>query len=171
MELNRLPEAYYCLAQTTSQAGLASLLFAFQPKFLLIDEIDRLSGEHVGVLNSLMATGIVSEVKYGKTRGMELPTKVFAAGIRIGVLPRDLLSRFAEVKFPLYEEKEFANVVINVLTRREGIETELAQIVAHEVWGFRKTASDVRQCVQVARLCGGDKTKVGEILKVLKEGA
>ncbi|GAJ18821.1 unnamed protein product, partial [marine sediment metagenome] len=52
MELARLPDSYYCLAQTTSQAGLANLLFTYQPQFLLIDEIDRLTGEHVGVLNS-----------------------------------------------------------------------------------------------------------------------
>ncbi|GAI79254.1 unnamed protein product, partial [marine sediment metagenome] len=168
MELARLPDSYYCLAQTTSQAGLANLLFTYQPQFLLIDEIDRLTGEHVGVLNSLMATGIISESKYGKTRAIELTTKVFAAGIRIGNLPKDLLSRFTRLKFDPYTEEEFIAVSIKVLTSMENTSEELAGIVAKSIWAKNESSSDIRQCVQVARLCSGDPDKAKEILKILR---
>ena len=168
MELARLPDSYYCLAQTTSQAGLANLLFNYQPQFLLIDEIDRLTGEHIGVLNSLMATGIISESKYGKTRAMELPTKVFAAGLKTHSLPKDLLSRFTRLKFDPYTEPEFIRVSIKVLTSMEKISEELAEIVAKSIWVKNETLSDVRQCVQIARLCGGDPDKAQEILKILR---
>lgn len=168
MELARLPDSYYCLAQTTSQAGLANLLFVYQPNFLLIDEIDRLTGEHVGVLNSLMATGIISESKYGKARAMELATKVFAAGLRTTHLPKDLLSRFTRLKFDSYDESEFINVSIKVLTSMEKTSEELAGIVAKSVWAKNETSSDVRQCVQVARLCSGDPKKAEEILRILR---
>ena len=168
MELARLPESYYALAQTTTQAGLANLLFTYQPKFLLIDEVERLSGEHVGVLNSLMATGIISESKYGKTRGMELSTKVFAAGIKVHTLPGDLMSRFTKLKFDSYTEKEFTEVAVRVLSTLEAISESLAGEIAKSVWARDGISADVRQCVQIARLCRGDPEKAQEILKVLR---
>jgi len=169
MELSKLPESYYVLAQTTTQAGLAALLFTYQPKFLLIDEIDRLSGDHIGVLNSLMSTGIVSESKFGKTRGMELKTKVFAAGIKIHLLPADLMSRFTHIRFEPYTETEFINVASTVLVGSESTPTDLAAYIAREVWNRGHTSSDVRQAVQVARLCDGDSDKAKEIFKILKK--
>ena len=168
MELARLPESYYCLAQTTSQAGLANLLFTYQPRFLLIDEIDRLTGEHIGVLNSLMATGHISESKFNKTRSMELSTKVFAAGIRINMLPRDLLSRFTQLTFQAYTEQEFIEVSTTVLYTRESVPEDLGEIIAKAIWTKNQLSSDVRACVQIARLCGGDKDKAEEILKILR---
>jgi len=169
MELARLPESYYCLAQTASQAGLANVLFTYQPKYLLIDEVDRLSGEHIGVLNSLMATGIISETKYGKTRGAELDTKVFAAGIKIHALAKDLLSRFTRLKFEAYNELEFVNVSVQVLEMRESVTKELGELIAKRVWEKHELSSDVRQCVQIARLCRGDPDKAQEILKILRK--
>ena len=168
MELAKLPSSYYCLAQTTSQAGLSNLLFIYQPDFLLIDEVERLSGDHIGVLNSLMATGIISESKYGKTRSMELTTKVFAAGIRVNLLPKDLMSRFTKLKFDAYVEAEFIRVAIKVLTSLENSSEELATEIAKSVWAKTETSSDIRGCVQVARLCSGDPTKAKEILKILR---
>jgi len=169
MELARLPESYYALAQTTTQAGLANLLFVYQPQFLLIDEVERLSGEHVGVLNSLMATGIISESKYGKTRSMELTTKVFAAGIRVNILPKDLMSRFTKLKFDAYVEAEFIKVATKVLTSLEKSSEELAEEIAKSVWAQHQESSDIRQCVQVARLCSGDPERAREILKILRK--
>jgi len=169
MELSRLPDAYYCLAQTTTQAGLANLLFVYQPDFLLIDEIERLSGEHVGVLNSLMATGIISESKYGKTRYMELTTKVFAAGIKVNLLPKDLMSRFTRLKFDAYIEAEFIKVATKVLTSLENSSEELAVEIAKAVWSQHQESSDIRQTVQVARLCSGDPERAREILKILRK--
>ena len=168
MELARLPDAYYCLAQTTTQAGLANLLFVYQPQFLLIDEVERLSGEHVGVLNSLMATGIISESKFGKTRMMELTTKVFAAGIKVNMLPKDLMSRFTRLKFDAYIEPEFIKVATRVLTSMEDSSEELSEEIAKSIWAKNENSSDVRQAVQIARLCSGDPERAREILKILR---
>jgi len=158
-----------CLAQTTSQAGLANALFVYQPRFLLIDEIDRLSGDHIGVLNSLMATGIISETKYGKTRSAELSTKVFAAGIRIHLLPRDLLSRFTQLKFNPYTEEEFIKVSTKVLSSLENLTESLAETISKNIWAKNQTNADVRSCVQIARLCGGNSERAGEVLRILRK--
>ncbi len=96
--------------------------------------MECLAPEHIGVLNSLMATGIVSETKHGKTTELELDTRVFAAGIKVGKLPHDLLSRFTKMHFASYSEREFIEVSQKVLTRRENISIENAEYIAKALW-------------------------------------
>jgi len=169
MELHRcLPDSYYCLAQTMTGAGLADVLFIYEPKALLIDEIDRLSGQNVGVLNSLMATGYISETKYTKTRSKELNTKVFASGINIRRLPKDLLSRFVRLQFEPYTEEEFKQVCTVVL-QKESVDVGLAQYIGAQLWKLHGIASDIREVVQVGRLCGGNRKKAEEIVRVLRK--
>jgi len=67
------------LATNIAAAGLSDILLVYEPRFILTDEVERLAPEHIGVLNSLVATGIVSETKHGKTTELELDTRVFAA--------------------------------------------------------------------------------------------
>lgn len=169
LELNRLPDSYYALGPTLTEAGLSNLLFVYQPKILIIDEVDRLPGSEVGVLNSLMATGRVVTTKYGKTRSIELKTKVFAAGIRINRLPQDLLSRFIKLKFLAYNETEFLEVVTTILTLREGLVPERAKEIGQAIWGMFHEQADVRQCVSIARLAGNDPKKIKEVLSTIKK--
>ena len=171
IELSRLPNTCYALGPTLSEAGLADLLFISQPSFLLVDEIDRLGGQNLGVLNSLMATGIVSESKYRKTRTIMLNTKVFAAGIRIEKLPADLLSRFVKLNFPAYTREQFMKVTVNLLSR-EDISPDNASYIGEQVWSMNGTSADIRQCVYIARLAeanGTTTSRIKEIVKILKE--
>ena len=171
MELSRLPRSAYVLAPTLSAAGLAELLFVAQPDFLLIDEIDRLSGSNLGVLNSLMATGRVAETKYRKTREMDLCTKVFAAAIKIRSLPSDLLSRFVTLKFDPYMEQEFIRVSTTVLQTLESLSPESADAISQAVWGLDEAMSDVRQCIQIARMSDGEIVKIKEIVGAMSQSA
>ena len=169
LELRRLPQSYYALAATLTAAGLADVLFVYEPRFILIDEVERLSPEHIGVLNSLMATGIVSETKHGKTRELELDTRVFAAGIRVEKLPQDLLSRFTKLHFASYTEQEFIEVSQRVLATRENIRMDNAEYIAGELWRLHGQDADVRQCVQVARLSRGNRQRIDEVLVALRK--
>ena len=169
LELRRLPESYYALATTLTAAGLADILFVYEPKFILIDEVERLNPEHIGVLNSLMATGIISETKHGKTRELELDTRVFAAGIKVGKLPQDLLSRFTKLHFAPYTEQEFIKVSQRVLTTRENTSLENAEYIARALWQIHEQNADVRQCVQIARLSRGDRQRIDEVLVALRK--
>jgi len=169
LELRRLPQSYYALAATLTAAGLADILFVYEPRFILIDEIERLSPEHIGVLNSLMATGIVSETKHGKTREIELDTRVFAAGIKVGKLPQDLLSRFTKLHFAPYTEQEFIEVSQRVLTARENTSMNNAEYIAMALWQIHEQDADVRQCVQIARLSQGERHRIDEVLAALRK--
>jgi Holliday junction DNA helicase RuvB len=169
LELRRLPQSYYALAATLTAAGLADILFVYEPRFILIDEVERLSPKHIGVLNSLMATGIVSETKHGKTRELELDTQVFAAGIRVEKLPQDLLSRFTKLHFAPYTEQEFTDVSQRVLTARENTSVDNAEYIARALWQLHGQNADVRQCVQIARLSRGDRPRIDEVLVALRK--
>ena len=169
LELRRLPQSYYALAATLTAAGLADVLFVYEPRFILIDEVERLSPEHIGVLNSLMATGIVSETKHGKTRELELDTRVFAAGIRVEKLPQDLLSRFTKLHFAPYTEQEFIEVSQRVLTTRENTSADNAEYIARVLWQLHEQNADVRQCVQIARLSRGDRQRIDKVLVALRK--
>jgi len=169
LDLNRLPDSYYALAPTLTEAGLSNLLFIYRPKFLIVDELDRLPGSELGQLNSLMATGRVIETKWGKTRTVELDTKVFAAGIKVNRLPQDLLSRFIKLRFPPYTENEFMQVSNTVLVTREGIVPDAADKIARAVWQMYGEQSDIRQVVSIARLSGGEPGKVKQVLSTIRK--
>lgn len=167
MELNRLPDSYYALAPSLTEAGLSNLIFTYKPKYLIIDEIDRLQWEDIGQLNSLMATGIVSEVKYGKTRTIEISTRVFAAGIDVDRLPRDLLSRFIRIKFKPYTYDEFVKISTAVMVK-EGILEDIAKDIAIKTWSIYGNNSDIRQCVYIGRIVRNDRNMVEQIISVIR---
>ena len=121
----------------------------------------------MGVLNSLMATGIISESKIGKTRSMELGTKVFAAGIRVERLPKDLLSRFIRLRFEPYTPAQFREVCERILPQ-EGCPADLAAYIADQVWDMAGQNADLRQAVQVARIAGGQRAQVEEVVRTLR---
>ena len=58
-------------------------LFANGPRYLLVDEIDKMAPKDQLLLLNLMETGIVSETKYGKTRSAHITTSVFATSNNI----------------------------------------------------------------------------------------
>ena len=56
--LGQLPGAQYALGGSSSRAGIADFLINFQPRFLIIDELDKMKREDFSVLLSLMQCGL-----------------------------------------------------------------------------------------------------------------
>jgi Holliday junction DNA helicase RuvB len=149
--LQRLPGAKYIIGSASTKAGLFELLYNEEPRFLILDEIDKLeSMEDLSILLSLMQTGFISETKYSRRRSKTLSTKVIAAANRIDRLPPELLSRFVKLRFRDYTDDEFIDVSAKVL-QREGIPMGLAVYIADQVLRKLKTR-DVRDSLKVARL-------------------
>jgi DNA replicative helicase MCM subunit Mcm2 (Cdc46/Mcm family) len=73
-----LKDSYFVDGGNATKAGIIEYLFKNRAPYLLIDEIDKMSSRDQTFLLNLMETGIVSETKYGKTRGAEIKTSVFA---------------------------------------------------------------------------------------------
>lgn len=162
MELSRLG-APYILGSQASRAGITEVLFETEPGILLLDEIDRIGSKDISVLLSLMATGIVSETKWGKRREARLDTRVFAASNTLRLAP-ELLSRFMILEFGPYSRDDFIRVAVNMLIRQEGTSQELALYIAARVWQGTGKAPDPRQAVRIARLARTEE----EVTKVFK---
>jgi len=149
--LQRLPGAKYIIGSASTKAGLFELLYNEEPRFLILDEIDKLeSMEDLSILLSLMQTGFISETKYNRRRSKTLNTKVIAAANRIDKLAPELLSRLVKLRFRDYTDDEFVDVSAKVL-QREGIPMGLAVYIADQALRRLKTR-DVRDSLKIARL-------------------
>jgi len=148
--LEKLPKAKYALGSRSSKAGLAEYLMNVQPKYLLVDEVDKMAVQDYAILLSLCETGRITEVIYGKNREAQLDTIVFACGNRLDGIPPEVISRFQVFHFFPYSEAEFTEIVSHILTRRQ-VDPNLALYIAEKVWSDLGS-KDVRQAIRVAKL-------------------
>jgi len=149
-EIQRLPSSYFLLGGKTTKAGLTWILSRYKPKYLLIDELDKMPRREMTVLLSLMETGLVKDVKYRKEIEVVLDTKVFAACNRDDTIPAELKSRFyLKFYFKPYTLTEFKEVGTKVLVNREGVKASLASYIVNRVSEFTR---DVRVCIGIARI-------------------
>jgi|GEM_PF-493651 len=149
MDLERLEGSRYVLGGSATKAGITRFIVEEKPRYLLIDELDKMRMEDYSALLSLMESGIVTELKAGRRSTVKLRCWVFAAANREDSLPPELRSRFMCFKLREYSVEEFQEVAYNVLTKRERINSELAHYIVDKVSCFSR---DVRDCVKVARL-------------------
>jgi Holliday junction DNA helicase RuvB len=84
----------FVVGSNTTKAGLVNELFERRPKFLLIDELEKMNKTDQTALLNLMETGIISETKIHKPREMELTSWVFGTTNSCDKLIEPLLSRF-----------------------------------------------------------------------------
>lgn len=168
-ELVRLPHNTFVLGSNLTQAGLFEVLFNERPRYLVIDEIDKIKDtENLAILLSLMHKGLIRETKYRRHRTLRLKTWVFASANDISHLPRELMSRFLPLKFRDYTDDEFYEVVVNVLKEQENISENLGLYIAERT--LRElTSRDVRDCCKIARLLKEhSREEVNKIVEILK---
>ena len=149
--VERLSGSTYVLGSRMSRSGLSGFLMDSRPRFLLVDEVDKLPPRDLAPLLSLCESGRVIEVLNRKRREVFMGTIVFAAANSIKRLPPELLSRFQVLEFPEYTRDEFVEVCRRVLVRREGLSLLEAGQVAVRVLDELKS-KDVRLAVRLARL-------------------
>lgn len=150
--LDQIPGSQMVLGGSLTKVGLRELLLDTRPPVLLIDEIEKVENiKTLSVLLSLMATGIVIDTKSGVHRRDVMNTRVFACCNSRHGLSGELLSRFAQFVLRPYTGDEFKNIVVNVLTAREGKTPDMAGYIADKVYGVMGSR-DVRDALRVARL-------------------
>lgn len=94
-------------------------VFANRPRYLLVDEIDKMSPKDQSFLLNLMETGIVTETKYDKTRLVQMKTSVFATSNKIKKLSTPLQSRFFIVQLAPYTYEQFCSITEKLLSRHK----------------------------------------------------
>jgi Holliday junction DNA helicase RuvB len=147
--LSKLKSSYFVDGASTTKAGLIDCLFLRNPKYLLIDEIDKMSTKDQAMLLNLMETGIVSETKHNKTRIAHMKTSVFATSNNVGDIIAPLQSRFFVVELPPYTYEQFYQISVHILTVSHKVSKDIANEIANKVWANSRNILD---CVRVGRM-------------------
>jgi len=148
--MRRLKNSYFIVGSNTTKAGLVNQLFERQPKYLLIDELDKMNANDQVSLLHMMETGIISETKVKKTRQIELTSWVFATANNCEKIIEALLSRFVVLEVPDYSFEEFTNIAVKRLAN-EKVDRYIASIIAEKVW-YELGSRDVRDVIKIGRL-------------------
>ena len=132
--LSKLKSSYFVDGASTTKSGLIDCLFLNNPKYLLIDEIDKMSTKDQAMLLNLMETGVVSETKHNKTRTANMKTSVFATSNNVGDIITPLQSRFFVVELPSYTYEQFCQISVHILTKDHKVSTDVAKNISDKVW-------------------------------------
>lgn len=158
--------SYFVVGSNTTKAGLVNQLFERRPKFLLIDELEKMSITDQTSLMHLMETGIISETKINKTRQIELTSWVFATGNCSDKIINPILSRFAILEIPEYTFEEFTEIALTRLAR-ENIYKLIALSIVEKVW-HELDSKDIRDVIKVGRVASSSE-EISFVVKMLKK--
>lgn len=151
LEINRLfKSSIFVVGSNTTKAGLTNQLFESRPKFVLVDELEKMNYSDQNSLLHLMENGVVSETKVNKTRQMVLRSSVFASANSCVKISEPLLSRFLVVKIPDYSFEEFMNIAAFQL-KKEKMDGMTAIAISHTVWQELENR-DIRDVIKIGRL-------------------
>jgi Holliday junction DNA helicase RuvB len=161
--LTNLERSYYAIGSSSTKSGIFDYLFEHRPRYFIIDELEKMNKKDQTSLLNLMESGILSELKHNQQRTTQLKTWVFASCNSTEKLLPPLLTRFRDIHFKPYTEEEFVEIVINVLDREEGVDRDVALIIADGVFN-KLQSSNIRECVRIARLVKNDPSQVNRII-------
>jgi Holliday junction DNA helicase RuvB len=161
--LTNLERSYYAVGSNSTKSGIFDYLFECRPRYFIIDELEKMNKKDQTSLLNLMESGILSELKHNQKRSTQLKTWVFASCNSTDKLIQPLLTRFRDIHFKPYTEEEFVEIVVNVLDREEGVDKDIAQIIADGVFNKLKS-SNIRECVRIARLVKNDPAQINRII-------
>jgi len=149
--LSRLPGTYLAVAGTSTGAGIRDILIDYEPKILLIDELDKCqSAKDLSVLLSAMDPGVVVVTQHGRKVYKRVDVRVVAAANSALRIPNELLSRFLVFRLKPYDDDTLKRVIVHTLVVREGVKPSLARYVAKRVVDDLK-CKDVRKAILIAR--------------------
>ena len=151
LEIGRLfKSSIFVVGSNTTKAGLTNQLFDNRPKFVLVDELEKMSYSDQNSLLHLMENGMVSETKINKTREMLLRSTVFASANSTIKIIEPLISRFLVVKIPDYSFEEFMDIAVFQL-KREKMDEMTARTISQKVWQELENR-DIRDVIKIGRL-------------------
>ena len=149
--LMKLNNSYFTDGGNSTKAGMLEYIFDNKPKYLLIDEIDKMPTKDQTFLLNLMETGIVSQTKHGKSRTEVLKTWVIASSNNIINIMPPLKSRFFIIELEPYSYEQFCQITVNLLTNQHKVKEEIAKATAYAVWN-RMRSRNIRDCVRIGRM-------------------
>jgi Holliday junction DNA helicase RuvB len=141
--------ALWLLGSGTSKSGLWDKVASDRPRFILIDELDKMNASDTASLLSIMEGGRLVRAKKGRELDLRSQVRVVAASNHLSNLSPELKSRFAICRLRTYSRSDYLKVVRGVLINRENTTPELAERIASLLDG---RSQDVRDAIKAARL-------------------
>ncbi|MFY9870035.1 MAG: sigma 54-interacting transcriptional regulator [Candidatus Nitrosopolaris sp.] len=146
--MHDVKDTYFADGANSTKAGMIDYLFTNNTRYLLVDEIDKMSPKDQTFFLNLMETGIVTETKYGKTRTKHIQISVFATSNDARRISVPLQSRFLIVKLEAYTYEQLCEITKQVLLRHN-VDGGHASVIAGAVWN---NSRDIRDCVKIGKL-------------------
>lgn len=169
MELARLSGTYQATGSTVTGPGLTDALLTYQPRILILDELDKVKMDITAVLLSAMETGDILQTKYRRHSGKRIDLNVFAAANSDKHLAPELLSRFdTRLYFRPYSFEEFIAICTGYLPGYENTPADIAEYIGRETW--YQLDKDVRTARGIARrLRKATKADVDRVVQFLNK--
>jgi len=165
-EIERLEGARYVSMGTATKVGLRDIIFEETPRYIIIDDLDKLSDKRdIAALLEWMQFNRITVVMHGFRETRRGKGWVFASANRLKGIYPELIDRFQVFHIKPYKPEEFHRVVTNYLHKRKKVPIELAEYIATKVGEY--TVS-VREAVRIARIA---KTKemVDKFVEIAKK--
>jgi len=135
-----------------SKAGIFDKLKNTKPKYLILDEIDKLKGDDQQALYNLMESGRLTKTTKAEYYDIELKCWVFATANNKEDILEPLFDRFERYFLGQYSDYEFKAIAVQRL-KKEGIhDEELALYIANAVLRGLNRKS-LRDAIRIARKC------------------
>lgn len=124
----------YFEATNMTKAGFTKKVFEQRPRYICIDEIEKIPKSEMNALLSLMQDGRISETKVKATREItDMKVWVFATSNNSGKLDSALLSRFFNISMDQYSKQEFTQTAIKVLSNKS-VSQEFLRYASEQVY-------------------------------------
>jgi MoxR-like ATPase len=135
-----------------SKAGIFEKIYQKRPKYVLLDEVDKLSGEDQLPLLNLMESGKLTKTTRTESYEINLNAWVFATANNRHDILGPLFDRFETYFLAEYTDEQFREIAERRL-RQEGTEDEeLALYIANAVLRSLNRKS-LRDAIRIARKC------------------
>lgn len=165
MEIERLG-ARFITAGTATKVGIRDVLFDETPQILIIDEIEKIQdSKDFSAILTWMQDGRIIITKHGLMGEKRGKGWVFGACNSTRGLPPELLDRFQVFHIKPYTPEQYRKIVSNYLSKRCGVEPELASYIAEKVGEY---SSSVREAIRISRL-SKNKDDVDTLVSIVKK--
>lgn len=161
-EIGRCGPSHYMVANLSSKAGITEYLLSDAAcQYLRVDEFEKGSVDDLNALLSLMETGLVTQTKFGKTQSKHRICWVFGAANTLDGISLPMRDRFNIIPVPDLGHNEFVATAQNVLTRRVGLDAELANEIATLC---AERTHQLRRARDIGLMCKGDRKLARELI-------
>jgi hypothetical protein len=147
----KLKDVYFVDCTNASGPGMVEYLFKNDVKYLLLDEVEKMSKADQNVLLNVMETGMLTSTKVGKTGCKEINLSIYATTNNIDGISKPFRSRFLEFSLPSYIYEDFCNISVKLLAVRYELDEEISLNIADTVWNKIKSR-DIRDILAIGKL-------------------